>query len=524
MARCPRVETPWSLVMPAPFASELFAHLFSDDGDEHGAVVAAGVARSPRGNRLLARAFFLARDGIDYVPGERGYRMLTAGFVTRHALYCRDEGLAYLAVHNHGGTDWVDFSRDDLASHERGYPALLDILRGQPVGALVFARHAAAGDIWLPGGSRTRLTETRIIGPSIQRLFPSAPPRSKGRDHTYDRQARLFGDAGQDLLRRTKVGVVGAGGVGSLLVEYLGRLGVGWIVVADPERIDITNLPRIVGSRRWDARTWFTVETRPEWLRELGGRIAAKKVTVSKRIARDANIRGRCEVIFGDITIDAVAQRFADCDHLFLAADTNQARLVWNALVHQYLIPGHQVGVKVPVDPGTGEVGDVFAVSRPVTPSSGCLWCNGLISTEGLQREAATATERKAQRYIDEPEVVAPSVITLNATVASQAGNDFLFSITGLKKPNSSMDYLRFLPRDREVRFDEPRKDSECTECGTASGSRLARGDSVSLPTKASAPKYRRHPGDTAKTRPGGRKRRPESSSPQRMTKSSAML
>ena len=486
MARLARVETPWSLVMPGPLASALFTHLFPGDGDEHGAVIAAGVARSRRGNRLLARELFLARDGTDYVRGERGYRMLTAGFVTRHALHCRDEGLAYLAVHNHGGADWVDFSPHDFASHERGYPALLDILRGQPVGALVFARQAVAGDIWLPGGSRARLTEARIIGSAIQRLFPSPPPRPKGRDHTYDRQARFFGDAGQDLLRNTKVGVVGAGGVGSLLVAYLGRLGVGWIVVVDPERLDITNLPRVAGSRRWDARTWFTVDTRPDWLRRLGARIAAKKVTISKRVAQGANPRGRCEVIFGDITIDAVARRFADCDYLFLAADMNQARLVWNALVHQYLIPGHQVGVKVPVDPETGEVGEVFAVSRPVTPSSGCLWCNGLISSEGLQREAATASERKAQRYVDEPEVVAPSVITLNATVASQAGNDFLFSITSLTKPKSSAHYLRFLPRDREVRFDEPRKDPGCTECGAVSGSRLARGDCVSLPTKAS--------------------------------------
>jgi hypothetical protein len=484
MARLTRVETPWSVVIPAPLASELFAHLFPGDGDEHGAVIAAGVARSPRGNRLLARELFLAKDGIDYVPGERGYRMLTAGFVTRHALHCRDEGLAYLAVHNHGGSDRVDFSPNDLASHERGYPALLDILRGQTVGALVFARHAVAGDIWLPTGSRARLTEARIIAPSLQRLFPSPPPRPKGRDHTYDRQARLFGDAGQDLLRKTKVGVIGAGGAGSLLVEYLGRLGVGWIVVADPERLDITNLLRVAGSRRRDARTWLTGETRPDWLRRLGTRIAAKKVTISKRVARDANFRGRCEVIFDDITIDAVARRFADCDYLFLAADTNQARLVWNALVHQYLIPGHQVGVKVPVDPETGEVGEVFAVSLPVTPSSGCLWCNGLISSEGLQREAATAAERKAQRYVDEPEVVAPSVITLNATVVSQAGNDFLLSITSLTNPKTSMDYVRFLPRDREVRFDEPRKDPWCTECGAVSGSRLARGDSAALPTR----------------------------------------
>jgi hypothetical protein len=82
--------------------------------------------------------------------------------------------------------------------------------------------------------------------------------------------------------------------------------------------------------------------------------------------------------------------------------------------------------------------------------------------------------------------LIAPSVITLNATVASQAANDFLLSITGLTNPKTSMDYVRYLPRDREVRFDEPRKDPWCTECGTVSSSRLARGDSAALPTKAS--------------------------------------
>ena len=489
MARRAAITELWSLIIPARLAARLFTHLFPGDGDEHGAVIAAGVARSSRGNRLLARELFLAEDGIDYLPGERGYRMLGAGFVTRHALWCRDERLAYLAIHNHAGTDSVGFSQDDFASHERGYPALLDILRGQPVGALVFAHQAIAGDLWFPGGKRTPLWETRIIGPSIQRLFPSPPPPPKGRDHTYDRQARLFGDAGQDLLRKAKVGVIGAGGVGSLLIEYLAKLGVGWIVVADPQRLDITNLPRVAGSRPWDARTWFTTKARPPWLRRIGARLAAKKVAVSRRVVRHSGSGGRCEAIFGDITDDTVARRFADCDYLFLAADTNQARLIFNALTYQYLIPGQQVGVKVPVDPETGEVGCVFSVSRPVIPSSGCLWCNGLISSEGLQREAATESERKAQRYVDEPEVVAPSVITLNATVAAQAANDFLLAYVGLTNPSASVDYLRFLPRHRDIRFDQPRADPACTECSTASASRLARGDSIQLPTKVAVPR-----------------------------------
>jgi hypothetical protein len=107
-----------------------------------------------------------------------------------------------------------------------------------------------------------------------------------------------------------------------------------------------------------------------------------------------------------------------------------------------------------------------------------------LISAEGLQREAATAAERRAQRYVDEPDVAAPSVITLNATAASQAANDFLFWLTRLTRPSTSRDYLRFLPRDRDMRFDQPRKDPKCLECGQHPDSRFARGDSADLPTK----------------------------------------
>lgn len=110
---CPRLDgeamtAPWSLHIPSDLMARLQDHLFPGDGDEHGAVIAAGIAEPSRGSRLLARNVVLARDGIDYVPGKRGYRMLTASFVTENILRCASEGLVYLAVHCHGGTEgWV---------------------------------------------------------------------------------------------------------------------------------------------------------------------------------------------------------------------------------------------------------------------------------------------------------------------------------------------------------------------------------------------------------------------------------
>jgi molybdopterin/thiamine biosynthesis adenylyltransferase len=283
-----------------------------------------------------------------------------------------------------------------------------------------------------------------------------------------------------------KVGVIGAGGVGSLVVEYLGRLGVGSFVIADPQRVELTNVPRITGATRWDARAVLTRPGMPPWLRAVGERWAIPKVAVMRRLIRRANPDARVEAIVGDFVDDEVARHFVDCDYLFLAADTMQARLVFNAIVHAYLIPGVQMGAKVVVDPKSGDVGDVFCVSRPVTPSGGCLLCNSLISPTGLQREAESAPERRSQRYVDDEGVAAPSVITLNAQAAAHAVNDFLFAVTGLRHDRASVGYLRSDARRRRIVVEEPRRDLDCPQCGALPGhGAFARGDAAPLYTRS---------------------------------------
>jgi ThiF family len=482
MAQFP-IDLPWQLVLPDGLHQELHRHLFPGDHDEHGAVIVAGIMESSRGVRLLAREIRLAIDGQHYVPGRRGYRMLKADFIRDQILYCRDERLVYLAVHNHGGRDQVGFSSDDLASHERGYPALLDVAKGMPVGAVVFAENAVAGDIWLPDGTRVELSEARIVGRSLRALTSTPRDRSMRGDLIYDRQARLFGDAGQTILAKARVGIIGLGGAGSLLAEYLGRLGVGEFVLVDPDRADITNLPRLTAALRRDALMWFAHEDRPHWTRRLAQRFARPKVLMARRNIWRANAKAKVEAIFGDFLEADIAYKFTDCDYLFLGADTMRARLLFNAIVHQYLIPGVQVGAKVQVEEQTGKVIDVFSVMRPVTSESGCLWCNGLISAAKLQTESISEKDRKAQAYVNEPTVTAPSVITLNAVATAHAANDFLFYMTGLRDPAAAINYSRFQPINRRTWSDEPRRSTDCLECGTGTKSRLARGDGRRLPT-----------------------------------------
>lgn len=458
----------WSLTIPAGIFRQLHAHLFQDD-DEHGAVMIAGVARQGGKSRLLARDLLLARDGIEYVAGERGYRMLTAAFVRDGVLRARDEGMAYIAVHNHGGTDHVAFSPDDMASHERGYPALLGILGGAPVIGLVLAKCAAAGDVWDANGDRSRLVEVRVVGRPIRR-FASAPAATDAADVNFDRQTRLLGDRGQALLSAAHVGVIGAGGVGSLVVEYLSRLGVGRITVADPDRVDATNLARIPGSRRSDVRR--VVPSR-------------RKVSIVARLAREANPRIQVDALFGDFLDPAICARFLSCDYVFLAADTMSARLLFNAVTQQYLIPGVQVGSKIDVEADSGRIRQAFSVVRPVTHDGGCLWCNGLIPPGRLQAEAEDAKQLERQRYVADIHVNAPSVISMNAVGSAFAVNDFLFSYTGIAHSEEQTwpAYLRADALTGEVFSDMPSADPECPECGSIPSSRRAKGDKLPLPT-----------------------------------------
>jgi hypothetical protein len=281
----------------------------------------------------------------------------------------------------------------------------------------------------------------------------------------------MFGAAGQVELRHTRVGVVGLGGGGSMICEQLAHLGVGAITGVDFDIVEEHNLSRIVGAVEGDARK------------------TSKKVHVARRLARTIDPTIEFDAIDGDIADWEVAERLTECDFIFLATDSITSRHVANSVVHAYFIPMVQIGAKIDLRPG-GELESVYVAVRPVLPRRGCLNCAGLVDPQALQREGASNEERRAQNYLDLPQTIDPSVITLNGIGASAATNTMLMSVVGLAA-QALLAHRLFDGRHGDwLALKDQRRDS-CPWCGLGERSRFGRGDRAELPVKAARPPRR---------------------------------
>lgn len=452
----------FELVIAEDAFEDLRRHLFQPDADEHAAVALAGLHEGVATTRLLVRELHVV-PRESFTPGTYGYRQIMPRYIAELASRAADEGLSFVSLHSHPGADRsVALSADDRAAHARLFPHLLDLTRRHPVAGVAMGTESAAGEVWSHGRTPAALSTMKVVGASSRRLLarPANPGVSVER---YDRQARMFGTAGQQILSQLKIAVIGAGGGGSMLIEQLAHLGVGAITAVDYDIVKTVNLSRIVGSTAAD--------------------VGKKKVDVLARLVRSVNPGCEYRGIDGDLTDLAVVAELLDSDFIFLATDTITSRLVFNAIVHRYLIPGIQIGARVEAD-ATGRVDQVYVAVRPVLPSRGCLQCNSLIDPMRLQVERRSEEEERAQNYIHGTEVIDPSVVSLNGIAASHAVNTMLFVFTGLAEP-ALLDHKLFVPQVGDVMTVQPRRDPSCLFCGRESTSSYARGgDPEALPVR----------------------------------------
>lgn len=172
-------------------------------------------------------------------------------------------------------------------------------------------------------------------------------PRAQGISLDEDRYARLkmipWWD--QDLLRRSKVLVVGAGALGNEILKNLALLGIGNILIVDFDEVEVSNLSRSVLYRMAD-----------------GG---ASKAHAAASAVRELNPDCTVHALNADICSGVGAGVFRWADVIICGLDNRQARMAVNAACWRVNRPW--------VDGATESFQGIARVFRP--PDGVCYEC-----------------------------------------------------------------------------------------------------------------------------------------------------
>lgn len=222
------------------------------------------------------------------------------------------------------------------------------------------------------------------------------------------------------------MGVVGCGGTGSVVSELLVRSGVRHLTLVDPDRVEASNLNRLLGAYRWDA-TWHL-----------------PKVSVLRRQARWINPRVRIATLRSSVCTQRAMRLLKEMDVIFGCTDSQGSRLVLNRLATQYYIPYLDCGSGLMRKANEGRILEAGGQIRVVLPGGYCLECVGGIDREQARDELMTEAQRAQRRahgYGLGPEEPAPQVMFLNMAVAAHAVGEFLKLVTGLGPCHSYVQY-----------------------------------------------------------------------------------
>jgi molybdopterin/thiamine biosynthesis adenylyltransferase/proteasome lid subunit RPN8/RPN11 len=245
------------------------------------------------------------------------------------------------------------------------------------------------------------------VGPEVSWSRNSATEIDRSR---YDRQIRAFGASGQNVLKSLRVGIVGLGGTGSVVLQELAHLGVADFLLLDPDVVEESNLNRLVGAVPSD--------------------VGSSKVEVAKRFAQRINPKSQIETRQESVLKVRSVRTLADTDFVFCCTDSHGSRAVLNQFAYQYLIPMIDMGVVIAVDKST--VTHVAGRTQMLAPGLACMVCANLLDPEEIRRDLLTDFERQADPYILGNTEPAPAVISLNTTIASMAVTMFLNACTGI--------------------------------------------------------------------------------------------
>ena len=407
----------------------LRGHLFPGDDKEAVAVALCGRRESSRASVLTVHKIVT----IPYSACRRDEYRITWPVELVQSLIAEaaKKGMGILKIHSHpGGYD--RFSDVDDASDSELFPSIHAWTDdGFPhASAVMLPCGRIFGRVHLADGSWQPLNRVTVAGDNILFFDHDREPVEVSADQV--RTAQAFGAGTVSLLRRLSVGVVGTSGTGSWVVEQLGRLGVGRLVLVDPDRVEHKNLNRIIETSVVDAEK---------------GRL---KVEVLAERVSHFGTACSVEVYAGSVLNGKIANRLAECDILFGCVDSLEGRDVLNRIATFYCIPFFDVGVLLRAD-GCGSVETVCGSVHYLLPGGSSLISRGVYTGEDLSAESTKRTDpalyeqRRKEGYLRGVRENSPAVVSINGFIASAGVNEFLARIHHFRlESNSDLRWQQF--------------------------------------------------------------------------------
>lgn len=441
--------------------ASLRSHLYPGDGFE-------AVALALCGRRAGERRHILTVRKIVPVPYDQ-CRVRTPDRVswsTEALLPLLEEaarsGMAVLKIHSHPG-GYEKFSEFDDASDRDLFASVYGWMNGDwPHASTVMLPDGRMfGRVVSVEGDFEPLSQIAVAGDDLHFWF-----EIEGSVNTPEfarRHAQAFGAGTISRLRKLSIAVVGCSGTGSPVIEMLARLGVGRLVVIDPDRVEEKNLNRILNATLADAEAErFKVEVAARSVGQMG--LATEVIPIAHSL-------------FDPQAVLAVAE----CDTVFGCVDSIDGRHLLNRLAVFYNLPYFDVGVKLEAD-GSGGVNQICGTVHYLQPGCSSLLSRGVYSLDqaraaGLKRtNPAEYQEQINSKYITGVQEERPAVISVNFQYAAMAVNEFLARLHAYRDDDNS----EFAIHRLSITQSQIYRQAESKPCGVLSR-HVGRGDVAPL-------------------------------------------
>jgi molybdopterin/thiamine biosynthesis adenylyltransferase len=428
--------------------SELRKQLLASSPLEAAAALVVTHGIAPEGIRIVVCEIIPANDE-DYLERSPVTASLKPTFVARVLKRARLLSGSLIFVHTHPLERKLAFSAVDRSAQLTLAPTLFARAPCLFHGSLVVGPEGFIGALFNETGQTVKNIDRVVEVSKSVRNQDALRSYSQPIPEYFDRNIRAFGKEGQLRLASLRVGLVGVGGTGSIVAEQLARLGVGTLLLIDPEEVEETNLNRLLGSTPSD--------------------VGRAKVEVVSRAAKAARPDINVVALKGSVLLEKTGRELLDCDFVFCCTDTHGSRAVLNQLSYQYMLPMIDIGVRV-----DAEAEMVSAISTRVqmlAPELPCLNCYPLLNPTAIRQDLLR--DRATDPYIVgfyEPQ---PAVISINGAASSNAVTMFLSAVAGFP---SVPRQLIGRPIDGFVRPVSAQSNPDCVVCAPRNA--FARADS----------------------------------------------